>query len=67
MDGEGERALKLAIENAKRLGITCIVIAHKPSLVTIMDKIMTIREGAVEAFGATEEILSRYVRPQDRA
>ncbi len=67
LDGEGERALKTAIENAKRLGITCIVIAHKPSLVTIMNRIMMVRDGMVEAFGPTDEILRRYVRPTEPA
>jgi ATP-binding cassette subfamily B protein len=62
LDGDGERALTRALAIAKELGITTIMVAHKPSLVANLDKIIMLRAGALEAFGPREEILGKYVR-----
>ncbi|MCI5048847.1 MAG: type I secretion system permease/ATPase [Rickettsiales bacterium] len=60
LDGEGERALIRALANIKKMGITYIVVAHRPSIVSGVDKIMTLRSGSIEAFGAREEVLKQY-------
>jgi len=60
LDGEGERALLNALGRMKQMGITFIVVAHRPSIVGNVDKILTLRGGAVEAFGMRDAVLKQY-------
>ena len=60
LDGEGERALMHVIHQLKLAKITTIIIAHRPSILATVDKILVLKNGGVEAFGAREEILGRY-------
>ena len=46
----------------KEAGITVLVIAHRPSLLGGMDKILVLREGMVESFGPRADIMSRVTR-----
>lgn len=61
LDGEGERALLQALRRMKERGITYIVVAHRPSIVSNVDKILMLRGGMVEAFGPRDEVLKQYV------
>lgn len=63
LDGEGERALHMALRKMKAAGMTTIIIAHKPSIVGMVDKVMMIRDGAMERFGPREEVLALYTNP----
>jgi ABC-type protease/lipase transport system fused ATPase/permease subunit len=67
LDGDGERALMQTLHQLKQAGITVIVVAHRPSIVQTMDKILMLRGGMVEAFGPRAEILARYSAPAPRA
>jgi len=68
LDGEGEMALMQTLGRLKQQGVTCLVVAHKPSVIAHMDHILMLRAGAVEAFGKREEVLPRYVgNPQGNA
>lgn len=62
LDGDGEHALIQALLRAKEKGMTIVCIAHKPSLVAHLDKILMLRGGIVESFGTKEEVLPRYIR-----
>lgn len=66
LDGDGERALLTALARMKQAGMTFIVVAHRPSIVGSVDKIMMLRHGAVEAFGPREDVLKQYA-PQNVA
>ena len=46
----------------KAEGLTLVIVAHKPSLLSGVDKLLVLREGAVEAFGPRPEIMPRMVR-----
>lgn len=63
LDGEGERALVDALTRMKAAGITFIVVAHRPSIVGSVDKILTLRDGAIEQFGPRQQVLQKYVQP----
>jgi ABC-type protease/lipase transport system fused ATPase/permease subunit len=63
LDTEGEAALNHAIAQAKQNGTTVILIAHRPSMLAHVDKIMVLRQGAVEAIGSRDEILKQIARP----
>lgn len=60
LDGDGERALMHTIEQLKLARITTIIIAHRPSILATVDKILVLKNGGVEAFGPREEILGRF-------
>ena len=60
LDGDGERALVHVIGELKKAGITTLVIAHRPSILSSVDKVMMLRGGTIEAFGPREEILGRF-------
>lgn len=62
LDGDGEKALIQALITARKRGVTTIMVAHKPSLVNQLDKILMIRNGVVESFGPREEVMKKYVR-----
>ena len=62
LDLEGDQALRATLRTLKDEGITVVVVAHHPSLLATADKVLVLREGAVDAFGAREEILPRVVK-----
>lgn len=61
LDGEGERALLLALARMKESGITYIVVAHRPSIVSNVDKVLMLQNGLVQSFGARDEVLKQFV------
>lgn len=67
LDGEGERALLGALKRMKEEGMTYVVVAHRPSIVSNVDKIMMLRGGVIEAFGPREEVLKQFVPQAQKA
>lgn len=60
LDGDGELALMNTIHQLKQARITTIIIAHRPSILATVDKILVLRNGSIEAIGPRDEILGRY-------
>ena len=50
LDEAGELALSGALKEAKRRGISVIVISHRPSVLSEVDKIMVLQDGAIASF-----------------
>jgi ABC-type protease/lipase transport system fused ATPase/permease subunit len=63
LDQDGEAALNRAIAEAKAQGTTIVLIAHRPSLLAHVDRILVLRHGAVEALGKRDEIMKQIARP----
>ena len=63
LDDEGEAALSAAVADLKRRGRSAIVIAHRPSILGSVDRILVLRDGQVQLFGPRQEVLSKFVRP----
>jgi ATP-binding cassette subfamily C protein len=61
LDSEGEQALIKAIQGLKSLGVTTIIVAHRPSAIVNADKILMLRDGLIERFGERDEVLQHYV------
>ncbi|MCH2039001.1 MAG: type I secretion system permease/ATPase, partial [Rickettsiales bacterium] len=57
LDQEGELALQQTLARLKQAHITTIAIAHRPSLLANVDKILVLKEGAIAAFGPRDEVL----------
>ncbi|WP_114965001.1 type I secretion system permease/ATPase [Alkalilacustris brevis] len=59
LDTAGDRALARAIEHARDSRITVVVITQKPALLSVVDKIMVLANGAVALFGTRERVLAQ--------
>jgi ATP-binding cassette subfamily C protein len=58
LDGEGELALIDAIQQCKARGAIVILIAHRPSVMAIADKMMVVENGAVSQFGDRDDVMA---------
>ena len=59
LDEAGEMALASALQEAKKKKMAIIVISHRPSVLSVVDKILVLQKGAVAAFGKKEDIMSK--------
>jgi PrtD family type I secretion system ABC transporter len=59
LDTAGEGALADAMHQLKAAGATLVVITHRVPLLAMVDKVMVLRQGAVEKFGTLAEVLPR--------
>lgn len=62
LDHPGEQALLHAIVEAKAMGTTVVLIAHRASIVSVVDKLLVLKEGTVDQFGPRAEVM-RSVMP----
>lgn len=62
LDAQGEAALRRALESVKRRGATVIVIAHRPSILGEVEKLLVLRDGMIEQFGARDEVMNKIRR-----
>ncbi|WP_341790271.1 type I secretion system permease/ATPase [Rickettsia endosymbiont of Polydrusus tereticollis] len=60
LDEAGEVALASALKQAKAKGIACVVISHRPSVLSVVDKILILQDGAVAVYGNQEEIQNHF-------
>jgi PrtD family type I secretion system ABC transporter len=62
LDHEGEEALLRTLQELREQGVTVVIIAHRPSLLRGVDKLLVLRDGAVDLFGPRAEVLARMTR-----
>jgi ABC-type protease/lipase transport system fused ATPase/permease subunit len=68
LDGEGVQALSAALRAMRTSGVTVIMAAHKPSLMSLCDRLLVLGKGTAEGPAPTAEVLVRLgVRPPIRA
>jgi PrtD family type I secretion system ABC transporter len=67
LDSEGEAALVAAIVALKKLGTTVILVSHRLSILSPVDFIAVMREGALEMFGEREAVLQELTGRAARA
>jgi len=58
LDEQGERALAATIRALHDRGTTTVLITHRLSSVSVVDKIMVLAEGSLKAFGPRDEVLA---------
>ena len=63
LDEIGEAALIEAIRGLKQAGKTVVIIAHRPSVLAHVDKIMVMRDGMIHMYGPRNEVLAKVTRP----
>jgi PrtD family type I secretion system ABC transporter len=57
LDQTGEAALTEAIEQLKEAGVALIIVGHRPSTLSVADKVVFLNEGRVEMFGERDQVL----------
>lgn len=59
LDTEGERALTEALSTLKARGVTTIIVAHRPTVLASVDRLVVMHQGRVEMEGPRDEILAK--------
>ncbi len=59
LDEAGEAALLRAIKMLKEIETTVILVTHRPSLLQVTTKLAVIKDGLLEVYGNTNEILAK--------
>ena len=64
LDQEGEIALVHALNYAKKQAITTIIIAHRPSILSVVDKILVLHDGMLKMFEDKEKVFEQLKPPK---
>ncbi|TNF03688.1 MAG: type I secretion system permease/ATPase [Sphingomonadales bacterium] len=59
LDSNGDTALKAALERLRAMNVTTIVVTHRQSLISHVDKLLFLQNGMVKAFGPVAEVMIR--------
>ena len=62
LDAEGDAALARAITELRESGSVVVVMAHRPSAIAAVDKVLMIHQGEMKEFGEKSEVLRRITR-----
>lgn len=62
LDAAGDEALTEAILGLKARGATVVVMAHRPSAIAAVDKLLFLLDGRVVAFGPKEDVLAKHTQ-----
>ncbi|WP_371170620.1 type I secretion system permease/ATPase [Aliiroseovarius sp. 2305UL8-7] len=63
LDAKGDEALASAVMGMRKKGCTVLVMAHRPSVIQAVNKILILHEGRLGRFGAKEDVL-QHAAPQ---
>ncbi|MET3926557.1 type I secretion system permease/ATPase [Devosia sp. 2618] len=64
LDMEGDQALTEAIADARMRGAIVVVVAHRPSAIAAINKLLFMRDGRQVAFGNKDAVLHQISLPQ---
>ncbi|MGX7003569.1 type I secretion system permease/ATPase [Caballeronia sp. KNU42] len=56
LDQDGERMLNSVLTQLKSERVTVVVVTHRPSVVSIADRVLLLRDGQMECFGSREQV-----------
>jgi len=59
LDEEGDAALAATLAELKSRGVTVVVVTHRRSLTSRLDRIAVLQNGKIESFGYTATVLAR--------
>jgi ATP-binding cassette subfamily C protein len=66
LDAEGDAQLTQTIEQAKAAGTTILIVAHRMSVLPVVDTLIVIRDGMVVLHGPRDEVLRKLSPQQPR-
>jgi ABC-type protease/lipase transport system fused ATPase/permease subunit len=61
LDGDSEAHLLRALERLKEMDTTVVLVSHRPTLVQGVDKVLLLKDGAMQMFGPRTEVLKRMM------
>ncbi|MGB3147006.1 MAG: type I secretion system permease/ATPase [Paracoccaceae bacterium] len=64
LDAVGEEALAAAILQMRKAGAAVVVMAHRPSALAAVNKVMVLQNGQVSHFGDRDRVLAETTRPR---
>lgn len=64
LDAEGDSELTRCLEQAKARGTTVLLVAHRMSMMPLVDGLMIVQDGRLVAFGPRDEILKKINAPR---
>ncbi|MDT9600381.1 type I secretion system permease/ATPase [Sphingosinicella rhizophila] len=59
LDSEGEASLVQSLQQSKADGAAVMVVAHRMGIMAVVDRILVLANGRIEAFGPRDEVLER--------
>ncbi|HET9813548.1 MAG TPA: type I secretion system permease/ATPase [Sphingomicrobium sp.] len=63
LDAEGDQQLVRTLEEMKKRGRTILIVAHRLSVLPIVDRLMVIQEGRLAMFGPRDQVLRQIAPP----
>jgi len=66
LDAEGDAQLTETIEEVKAAGTTILVVAHRMSVLPVVDSLLVIRDGMIAMHGPRDEVLGKIAPQQQR-
>ena len=67
LDADGDGALTKAITSLREAGSTVVVMAHRPSAIAAVNKLLMLRDGAQIEFGDKKDVLEKVTRAANTA
>lgn len=67
LDEQGDLALAQAIQSMKAKGTTFVIMTHRTSVLGVVDKMLVIRDGQVQAFGPRDDVLQALQKANAQA
>jgi ABC-type protease/lipase transport system fused ATPase/permease subunit len=62
LDAEGDAAVSSAIEQLRAAGSIVVVMAHRPSAIAAVNKLMMLQNGSIVEFGEKNDVLRKVTR-----
>ena len=66
LDAEGDQQLVRTLEELKSRGRTILIVAHRLSVLPIVDQLLVLQEGRLAMFGARDEVMRKIAPPAQR-
>ncbi|MEZ5701791.1 MAG: type I secretion system permease/ATPase [Burkholderiaceae bacterium] len=67
LDEAGEQALVQALIELKQRGKTLVLITHRPHIIGVTQKLLLLKDGIVQLFGPTEQVLAELSKSANSA
>ena len=58
LDEQGTIALMKAVTEAKNRGVTLLMVTHQPNFINVVDKVMIVKDGLMQALGPRDQVFS---------
>ncbi|MGE1084330.1 type I secretion system permease/ATPase [Pseudomonas shirazensis] len=67
LDDVGERALSVALQKLKETGATVFIVSHRPNILTRLDRILVMANGAISLYGERDRVIAELAAQQAKA